>query len=94
MQELSAIAGGWALALRTAQIREESRALTEQLAETNRRLQSAQNEVLRARMMITRRRDGGGRGARDEQSAGRHQRPITVAGRRNYLTPSTRRWRI
>ncbi len=45
-QELSAIAGGWALALRTAQIRDEARALAEQLAEANRRLQSAQNEIL------------------------------------------------
>ncbi|MDP9174277.1 MAG: HDOD domain-containing protein [Planctomycetota bacterium] len=53
IQELSAIAGGWALALRTAQIREEAKALAEQLAETNRRLQSAQSEVLRSKMMTT-----------------------------------------
>jgi signal transduction histidine kinase/HD-like signal output (HDOD) protein len=53
IQELSAIAGGWALALRTSQIREEAKALSEQLAETNRRLQSAQNEVLRSKMMTT-----------------------------------------
>jgi signal transduction histidine kinase/HD-like signal output (HDOD) protein len=51
VQEMSAIAGGWGLALRTSQIREESRALSEQLAETNRRLQSAQNEILRTKMM-------------------------------------------
>ncbi len=38
-QELMALAGGWSLALRTAQIREESRTLSEQLAETNRKLQ-------------------------------------------------------
>ncbi|MGD1276500.1 MAG: HDOD domain-containing protein [Tepidisphaeraceae bacterium] len=53
VQELSAIAGGWGLALRTAQIREEARALSEQLAETNRRLQSAQNEIMRSKMMIS-----------------------------------------
>ena len=38
LQELSAIANGWSLALRTAQIREEARSLAEQLAESNRRL--------------------------------------------------------
>lgn len=53
VQELSAIAGGWALALRTSQIREEARALAEQLAETNRRLQTAQNEILRSKMMTS-----------------------------------------
>jgi signal transduction histidine kinase len=53
VQELNAMAGGWALALRTAQIREEARALAEQLAEANRRLQSAQNEILHSRMMIS-----------------------------------------
>lgn len=53
VQELTAIAGGWALALRTSQIREEARALSEQLAETNRRLQSAQNEVLHSKMMTS-----------------------------------------
>jgi signal transduction histidine kinase/HD-like signal output (HDOD) protein len=52
-QELSAVAGGWALALRTAQIRDEARALAEQLAEANRRLQSAQNEILHSKMMIS-----------------------------------------
>jgi len=52
-RELSAVAGGWALALRTAQIRQEARALSEQLAETNRRLQSANNKVLLSRMMMT-----------------------------------------
>jgi len=52
-QELSAIANGWALALRTAQIREEARLLSEQLAEANRLLQSAQNEVLRSRMLVS-----------------------------------------
>ncbi len=42
VQELTAIASGWSLALRTAQIRDESRTLAEQLADSNRRLQSAQ----------------------------------------------------
>ena len=53
VQELSAIACGWGLALRTAQIREEARNLSEQLAEANRRLQSAQNEILRSRTLTT-----------------------------------------
>jgi putative nucleotidyltransferase with HDIG domain len=52
-QELTAAAGGWALALRTAQIRDEARALAEQLAEANRRLQSAQSEILHSKMMIS-----------------------------------------
>jgi putative nucleotidyltransferase with HDIG domain len=52
-QELAAVAGGWTLALRTAQIREEARALAEQLAEANRQLQNAQAEILRSRTMIT-----------------------------------------
>lgn len=53
LQELTALASGWSLALRTAQIREEARTLAEQLAEANRRLQSAQNEILRSRTLIT-----------------------------------------
>jgi len=53
VQELSAIATGWALALRTAQIREEARTLAEQLAEANRRLHNAQSEILRSRMMTS-----------------------------------------
>jgi signal transduction histidine kinase/HD-like signal output (HDOD) protein len=53
VQELSVIASGWSLALRTAQIREEARNLSEQLAESNRRLQNAQAEILRTRTMIT-----------------------------------------
>lgn len=52
-QELTAISAGWSLALRTAQIREEARALAEQLADANRRLQTAQNEVLRTRTMVS-----------------------------------------
>jgi HD-like signal output (HDOD) protein/signal transduction histidine kinase len=50
--ELTAMAGGWSLALRTAQIREDSRALSEQLAESNRRLQNAQSELLRSKMLV------------------------------------------
>jgi putative nucleotidyltransferase with HDIG domain len=53
VQELSALAHGWSLALRTAQIREESRNLSEQLADSNRRLHSAQNEILRSRTMLS-----------------------------------------
>ena len=52
-QELLVIASGWSLALRTAQIREEARTLSEQLAESNRQLQNAQAEILRSRTMIT-----------------------------------------
>src|SRR5207253_4525365 len=44
---------GWSLALRTAQIREESRTLAEQLAEANRQLHNAQNELLRSRTLVT-----------------------------------------
>ena len=53
VQEITAIASGWSLALRTAQIREEAKTLSEQLAEVNRKLQSAQSEILRSRTMIT-----------------------------------------
>ena len=53
VQELAVIASGWGLALRTAQIREEARDLAEQLAESNRQLQSAQTEILRSRTMTT-----------------------------------------
>jgi len=53
VQEVSVIASGWSLALRTAQIREEARTLSEQLAEANRRLQNAQAEILRSRTLIT-----------------------------------------
>jgi signal transduction histidine kinase len=53
VQELATISNGWGLALRTAQIREEARALSEQLADANRRLHSAQSEILRSRTMTT-----------------------------------------
>jgi putative nucleotidyltransferase with HDIG domain len=52
-QELIALASGWSLALRTTQIREEARTLAEQLAEANRRLQSAQDEIFRSKTMIS-----------------------------------------
>lgn len=52
-QELLSLACGWALALRTCQIRDEARALSEQLADSNRRLQSAQNEIDRTRMLTS-----------------------------------------
>jgi signal transduction histidine kinase len=53
VQELNAIANGWSLALRTAQIREEARSLAEQLADANRQLHTAQSEILRSKMMIS-----------------------------------------
>lgn len=52
LNELAALSSGWSLALRTTQIREEARTLSEQLAEANRRLQSAQAEVLRSKTVI------------------------------------------
>lgn len=53
VQELTAIASGWSLALRTAQIREEARTLAEQLAESNRQLHNAQSEIMRSKMLIS-----------------------------------------
>jgi putative nucleotidyltransferase with HDIG domain len=53
VQELMALANGWSLTLRTSQIREEARLLSEQLAEANRRLHNAQNEIVRGKTMIT-----------------------------------------
>jgi signal transduction histidine kinase len=50
-QEIIAIASGWSVALRTSQIREESRGLAENLADVSRRLQTSQAEVTRARMV-------------------------------------------
>ena len=52
-QELTGLCSGWSLALRTAQIREESRTLAEQLADANRQLLSAQNELLRGRTLAS-----------------------------------------
>ncbi|HWE04808.1 MAG TPA: HDOD domain-containing protein [Tepidisphaeraceae bacterium] len=51
--EIAALAATWSLALRTAQFREEARALAEQLAEANRSLQAAQSEILRSRTMMS-----------------------------------------
>lgn len=51
--ELTALAGGWALALRTCQIRDESRQLNEQLAEANRRLTSAHEQIMRTRTLAS-----------------------------------------
>ncbi len=53
VKELCAIANGWAMALRSSQVREEARALAEQLAEANRQLHTAQAEILRSRTMIS-----------------------------------------
>ena len=53
IQELCALTHGWSLALRTAQIREESRQLSEQLADSNRRLNNAQTEILRSRTLLS-----------------------------------------
>jgi putative nucleotidyltransferase with HDIG domain len=52
-QELAAVACGWSLALRTCQIRDEARLLSEQLAEANRQLQTASIQVERGRMLTT-----------------------------------------
>ena len=52
-QEMVSLACGWALALRTSQIRNEARALSEQLADVNRRLLSAQSEIDRTRMLTS-----------------------------------------
>lgn len=53
VQEITGLSSGWSLALRTTQIREEARALAEQLAEANRQLQNAQSELLRTRTVLT-----------------------------------------
>ncbi len=52
VREITAMAGGWSLALRTAQIREESRLLSEQLADANRQLHGAQAEILKSRTLV------------------------------------------
>jgi signal transduction histidine kinase len=49
--ELLALSHGWALALCTAQVRDASRRLAEQLADANRQLVAAQEEVARGRAM-------------------------------------------
>jgi len=50
-QEISALCAGWSLALRMAQVREESRNLAEQLAEVNRQLNAAQEQLVRTRSL-------------------------------------------
>jgi signal transduction histidine kinase/HD-like signal output (HDOD) protein len=52
-QELCALSNAWSLALCTAQVREEARTLSEQLAGANRRLHDAQNELLRSKAMLS-----------------------------------------
>jgi putative nucleotidyltransferase with HDIG domain len=52
-QELTALAGAWQWALRTAQIREESRRLAEQLAQANRQLAASQADLERGRLMMS-----------------------------------------
>src|ERR1700722_1461449 len=52
-QELCAISNGWQLALRMAQIREESKVLAEQLSGPNRQLQAARTEIDRGRLLIS-----------------------------------------
>jgi len=81
-QELTALCTGWGMALRTAQIREESRQLSEQLAEANRQLQSAQNEILRSRMLTT-------VGEMAAGAAHEMNNPLAVISGRSQLMAST-----
>jgi len=81
VQEITAIAAGWSLALRTAQIRDEARTLAEQLAESNRKLQSAQAEILRSRTMIT-------VGEMAAGAAHEMNNPLTVISGRSQLLAS------
>ncbi len=80
-RELNAIASGWSLALRTAQIREESRYLAEQLAEANRRLHSAQGEITRGRAML-------GIGEMAAGAAHEMNNPLAVISGRSQLLAS------
>jgi putative nucleotidyltransferase with HDIG domain len=82
VQELTALASGWSLALRTAQIREEARNLSEQLAEANRQLQTAQNEILRSRTLIT-------VGEMAAGAAHEMNNPLAVISGRSQLLAST-----
>lgn len=52
-QELTGVLTGFSLALRTSQIRDEARQLAEQLAQSNRTLNDAQAELLRARTLTS-----------------------------------------
>jgi putative nucleotidyltransferase with HDIG domain len=51
--ELSALAGGWGIALRAAQVRDEARLLAENLAQANRQVTDAQAELLRSRTLVS-----------------------------------------
>jgi putative nucleotidyltransferase with HDIG domain len=51
--ELSALSGGWGMALRAAQVRDEARFLAENLAQANRQLTDAQVELLRSRTLVS-----------------------------------------
>jgi signal transduction histidine kinase len=82
VQELTALAGGWSLALRTTQIREEARTLSEQLAETNRQLQSAQSEILRKKTVVT-------VGEMAAGAAHEMNNPLAVISGRSQLLAST-----
>jgi signal transduction histidine kinase/HD-like signal output (HDOD) protein len=81
VRELNAIASGWSLALRTAQVREESRQLAEQLAEANRRLHSAQNELTRGRAMV-------GLGEMAAGAAHEMNNPLAIISGRSQLLES------
>jgi len=52
-QELAALSHGWSLALRMAQVRDEARTLSEELAEANRQLLTTQDALLRTRALTT-----------------------------------------
>jgi putative nucleotidyltransferase with HDIG domain len=52
-QELTALAAAWQWALRTSQIREDSRRLSEQLSQCNRELAAKQSAVDRGKLMIS-----------------------------------------
>ncbi|HMB95348.1 MAG TPA: HDOD domain-containing protein [Tepidisphaeraceae bacterium] len=82
VQEITALASGWSLALRTTQIREEARTLAEQLAEANRQLQTAQNEILRSRTLIT-------VGEMAAGAAHEMNNPLAVISGRSQLLAST-----
>jgi len=82
VQELEALAAGWGLALRTAQIREEARTLSEQLADANRRVYEAQNELLRSRALLT-------VGEMAAGAAHEMNNPLAVISGRSQLLAST-----
>jgi signal transduction histidine kinase len=79
--EIGALACGWQLALRMAQIREESRLLAEQLAQSNRQLQSAQGDLQRGRLMMS-------IGEMAAGAAHEMNNPLTVIAGRSQLLAS------